>query len=146
MISLRPCTLVDAPAMAALEAKATDFPWSMRLYQDSLAGTHQGYALESNDHLLGHAVIMTVLDEAEILNIVIDPQHQNQGLGTQLLQHVLQQLASNGCQRVFLEVRESNLAARTLYKKQGFSDSGLRKNYYPTASGREHAILMEVTL
>lgn len=146
MISLRDCTPADTVAMAALEARATDYPWSPRQYLDSLAGDHHGLALEETNTLLGHVMFMTVLDEAEILNIVIEPSRQGQGLGRKLLEYVLQSLKQKGIHRVFLEVRESNLPARTLYQHCGFTESGLRKNYYPGNNGREHAILMEVAL
>lgn len=132
--------------MAALEANAVAFPWSLGQYLDSLTGSHQAYALEQAGDMTGLVVVMTVLDQAEILNLVIEHAHQGQGLGRELLRRVLQQLKQQGCLRVYLEVRETNRAARSLYHHMGFIETGLRKDYYPSATGREHAILMEIAL
>jgi ribosomal-protein-alanine N-acetyltransferase len=146
VISLRPCAPGDARALADIEAQSTQYPWSEQQYRTSLTGTHAGFAIERDQILLGHCIVMMVLDEAEILNIVISHAHQGTGLGSRLLGHVLQQLASQGVVRVFLEVRESNTVAQALYHRHGFVTTGLRKNYYPSMDGREHAILMEARL
>lgn len=143
MNSLFPLECPDAQALAALESAAAPHAWSAGQYRDSIAAGHRFWGLGSPEALRGFAVVMPVLDEAELLNIVIDAPHQGQGLGRQLLEAVLAQLAQEGCQKLMLEVRESNLPARRLYQRCGFAESGLRKNYYPAADGREHAVLME---
>lgn len=146
MITFRPATSADMPDLAALEAAATTHGWSERQYRDSLAAGHAFLLLEIDGQLCGHAVTMAVLDEAELLTIVIAAQKQGQGLGQALLGRLLDQLRRQGCARLFLEVRESNRPARALYAKSGFTETGLRKHYYPTATGREHAVLMEIGL
>lgn len=146
MIRVRPCTQEDAAHMAALETRAVGFPWSEAQYAEGLAAGNLGLILESDQRMVGHMICMTVLDEAEVLNIVIDRAEQGQGLGTRLLGHGLEQLRQRGIRRVFLEVRESNASARALYLRSGFTESGLRKNYYRSDAGREHAILMEALL
>lgn len=146
MMTFRPATAADLPGLAALEAAATAHGWSERQYHDSLAAGHAFLLLEIDGQLSGHAVTMAVLDEAELLNIVVAAQKQGQGLGQALLGALLQQLREQGCTRLFLEVRESNRPARALYAKSGFAETGLRKHYYPTATGREHAVLMELGL
>ncbi|MBI3145435.1 MAG: ribosomal protein S18-alanine N-acetyltransferase [Pseudogulbenkiania sp.] len=146
MITFRPATAADMPGLAALEAAATAHGWSERQYRDSLAAGHAFLLLEIDGQLCGHAVAMAVLDEAELLTIVIAAEKQGQGLGRTLLGRLLEQLRQLGCTRLFLEVRESNRPARALYANSGFSETGLRKHYYPTAAGREHAVLMEIEL
>ncbi len=94
----------------------------------------------------GFAVLQTALDEATLLNIVVKPAAQGMGLGSKLLE-ALVQLASDGCvNRLLLEVRRSNSRAIALYRKYGFLDDGIRKHYYPTATGREDALLMSLEL
>ena len=132
--------------MATLEARVAGWPWSVGQYLDSLCGDHRAIVIEDNGQPVGQIMLMQVLDEAEILNIAIDLPWQGQGLGRQLLAHALATLTAEGMHRVFLEVRESNRAARALYARCGFRDCGLRKNYYPAADGREHAVLMEAAL
>jgi ribosomal-protein-alanine N-acetyltransferase len=146
MITFRPGTADEAERMAALEARVAGWPWSVGQYRDSLRSDHRAIVIEDNGQPVGQILLMQVLDEAEILNIAIDLPWQGRGLGRQLLEHALAGLTAEGMRRVFLEVRENNLAARALYTRCGFRDCGLRKNYYPAAGGREHAVLMEAAL
>ncbi|TDR71067.1 ribosomal protein S18-alanine N-acetyltransferase [Paludibacterium purpuratum] len=146
MIAFRAGKPGDVEEMAALEARATAHPWRIGQYRDSLLAGHLCLVMTQDDTVCGQAFAMLVLNEAEILNIAIDPTHQGQGWGRQLLDELLTQLRQFGAHRVFLEVRESNRAARSLYQHRGFVETGLRKHYYPTATGREHAILMEIQL
>jgi ribosomal-protein-alanine N-acetyltransferase len=146
MIVFRPCRPDDARQLAELEARSVSHGWTEGQYRDSLEGEHPGLAMEEAGQLLGMAFTMIMQDEAEILNIVIDRARQGQHLGSHLLAEQLQRLRSGGIQRVFLEVRESNAVARALYRKAGFVETGLRKNYYRCDTGREHAILMELAL
>ncbi|WP_233578604.1 ribosomal protein S18-alanine N-acetyltransferase [Aquitalea sp. FJL05] len=135
----------SAHSLATLEAAATPHGWSEGNYQDSINAGHPFYCLGQQE--IGFAVVMPVLDEAELLNIVIAAPQQGRGLGRQLLAGLMQDLQQQGCQRLFLEVRASNTPARALYQRCGFRESGLRKNYYPGHDGqREHAILMEASL
>lgn len=146
MMTFRPATAADLPELAAMEAAATAHGWNERQFRGSLDAGHAFLLLEVDGELCGHAVSMTMLDEAELLTIVIAPERQGQGLGQTLLGELLNQLRQQGCSRLFLEVRESNRPARALYTKSGFVETGLRKNYYPTTTGREHAVLMELGL
>lgn len=144
--SLRPAAAEDAEAMAALEAAAVRHPWSAAQYRESLAAGHLALLLEQDERLAGFVVALAVLDQAEILNIAVAVDRQRQGHGARLLQEMLARLAAGGARRVFLEVRQGNLAAQALYRKHGFAACGLRKDYYRSDNGREHAILMEAPL
>lgn len=99
-----------------------------------------------NQQILGYAFVMTVLDEATLLNITIDPDEQGHGYGRQLLQYLKAILKDKGIYSLFLEVRMSNAPARRLYESEGFHEIDVRKNYYPTAKGREDAIIMACSL
>jgi len=135
----------SAQALAEREATATPYGWSTRNYQDSIDAAHIFYRLEQG--CSGTAVVMPLLDEAELLNIFITAEQQGQGLGQALLSGLMADLKQHGYQRLFLEVRASNAPAIRLYQRSGFQASGLRKNYYPSGTGeREHAILMEAIL
>ena len=80
-----------------------------------------------------------------MLNICISPEYQGRRLGSQLLTHLLNQLADD-IEVVYLEVRVSNFRAIHLYHNKGFREVGQRRDYYPTEFGREDAILMNLTL
>ena len=145
MSSVRRYHPSSACDLATMEAAATQHGWSAGNYQDSISAGHAFYCLGQQE--TGFAVVMPILDEAELLNIVIAAPQQGRGLGRRLLTGLMQDLKQQGCQRLFLEVRASNTPARALYQRCGFRESGLRKNYYPGLDGqREHAILMEAAL
>jgi ribosomal-protein-alanine N-acetyltransferase len=80
------------------------------------------------------------------MNIAIAPTHQGRGLGSRLLSSCLSALRDSGARRCLLEVRVSNGAAIALYSRHGFVDDGLRRNYYASATGSEHALLMSCDL
>lgn len=146
MKCIRAATPADMAQLARLETAASPHPWSERDYQDSLQAGHQFALCCKQDEILAWAVSMTILDEVHLLNIATSLPHQGQGHARQLLQAVMDGARAQGAHRMLLEVRESNHGARQLYLKTGFSQNGLRKHYYPSENGREHAILMEAIL
>ena len=85
-----------------------------------------------------------VAELAEVIDLRVLASERRQGLGRQLLWASLTALGDVAA--VELEVRSSNVAARTLYESLGFSETGSRPNYYATADGREDAILMTFAL
>jgi len=80
--------------------------------------------------ILGFAAFQRLIDEAELLNMAVDPQHQQQGVGKALLEEARKRLLKAGTKRVFLEVRQSNTSALGLYYDVGFGLHSLRKDYY----------------
>lgn len=78
----------------------------------------------------GFLVAHLIGAECELENVVVNPTMQRRGLGKTLLEALLKRLQQVGCEAVFLEVRESNCAARGLYEKCGFREIGRRVKYY----------------
>ncbi len=142
----QPLALADAAAMAALETVAVPWPWSPGQYADSLAAGHFGWCRREQGALLGFILFMQVLDEATLLNLVVNPARQRAGLGRGLLRYGLEALRAHAVSQCLLEVRVSNSAAIALYRQLGFQDIGLRKGYYPAGSGREDALVMRRSL
>lgn len=146
-MTIRTASAPNPEELVQLETSATAYGWTRQHYQDSITAGHQFFVAQHQNALVGFAVVMTVLDEAELLNIVIHQAHQGQGWGKRLLCHAIATLQHQNMHKLLLEVRESNQPARMLYQHNGFVETGLRKNYYPTADqGREHAVLMERVL
>jgi ribosomal-protein-alanine N-acetyltransferase len=138
---LRPMQLSDLDAVFQIEQQVQSHPWSKAQLADSCIH-HQCTVLEQQQQVLGFCIMQPVLDEANLLLMAIAPDFQGQGLGFQLLQKAIASLGTQ-CTQIFLEVRESNVAAIHLYQKIGFHQIDLRKHYYPLAQGkREHAIIM----
>jgi [ribosomal protein S18]-alanine N-acetyltransferase len=94
------------------------------------------------EKLCACAIASAASPEWELENIIVDPAMRRSGLGSQLLTALLAEARAQGCQRMLLEVRESNLAARKLYRKHGFQESGRRSAYYGNPT--EDAILMQL--
>ena len=80
------------------------------------------------------------------MDICVAPAYQGQGIAKQLLNAFIEHGEQYQAENLFLEVRESNKPAIGLYESAGFSSMSVRKNYYPTATGNEDAILMGLTL
>ncbi len=145
----RPGKVADAPALAAIEQRVSPSPWSEQQFFSACAGEHSRervLVVDNSRQIQGFVIYSEVLDEASIHNIAVDPGSQGNGLGELLLSTVLARLRDCGTHRCLLEMRVSNEAAHGLYRKLGFQADGLRKDYYPTASGREDAVLMSLVL
>ena len=88
------------------------------------------------------AFYMGIFANAELRTFAVVPPFQGKGYGRVLLTELCSRLASCGIENLFLEVRPSNPAALSLYRKLGFEEISRRKDYYPTHGGREDAIVM----
>lgn len=139
---IRSAILSDLPEIIRIESLAHTYPWPDNTLHwaitQPLAFAH---ILEIEGQLAGYALFEQVLDEATLLNITIHPDHQLKGLGRELLLACLDRLNPN-ILRIFLEVRASNQAARKLYARCDFVETGIRKAYYPADQQREDAIVM----
>ena len=144
-IRIRRGTPDDVHTFAHIGQSAAINPWTLsQIVGSSLQEHEHSLVLEqtTTGDLLGFAIYQQVLDEATLLNIALRPACQRRGLGCMLLHAVLQALEDAALRRCLLEVRESNELAIALYHKLGFVDDGRRSDYYPTANGREDALLM----
>ena len=134
----------DLEAVAALARRADPFGWTMRNLQDAMASGYTMTVLEAEGRIVGYFVVMIVVDEAELLEIAVDSDVQGRGYGKTLLKAAAAAARAQACRCMHLEVRASNARARKMYVSAGFCETGLRKNYYPTENGREHALLMRL--
>ena len=84
--------------------------------------------------------------EAHLLNVCIRRDTQGRGYGRVLVGHMIKRARILGAQMMFLEVRPSNLTAINLYESLGFGQIGVRRDYYPSALGREDALVFGLAL
>ena len=87
-------------------------------------------ALKEETEVIGYIGMKVVLDEADITNVAVLPAYRKKGIARKLLQQLLDEARQQGIYSIYLEVRDSNAAAITLYKHAGFKEVGKRKNYY----------------
>ena len=143
----REMTQADIEAVQAIEQAVQPFPWSLANFSDAL---NSGYLcrVEESDRkeIHGYAILMPIAGEAELLTIGIAAQQQRKGLGRKMLEEMLGLAQRRNLVRVFLEVRQSNVAALALYRSAGFSETGLRRAYYRNALGCEDAVTMALEL
>ncbi len=139
---LRDMTVSDIDTVLSIEQQVHAHPWTRGNFSDALASGYVCKVAELDGVTLGYAVLMPSVDDAELLDIGIAAQHQRRGWGRKLLEAMLALAKDLGRQRVVLEVRASNMAARNLYRGVGFTEIGLRRGYYEAQNAREDAILM----
>lgn len=136
----------DLDSVAALEASLQAFPWSRGNFADSLTAGHSVWVCRLGGDLIGFSVVMSVIDEAHLLNIGVCQRYQGQGYGARLLRHAMECARLGGANKLFLEVRPSNERAVDLYHHFGFRQIGLRKGYYPAVIGREDGLVFDKEL
>lgn len=139
-------TPTDVSQMARIEASAHSHPMSENNLADCFGHLYRVIGLMQRDELLGFAIVQQIVDEATLLDICLPPEQQGRGYGHLLLTAVVDCAKAAKAVVLMLEVRESNLAARALYQKRGFVETGRRKGYYPLEEGKEDAILMDLAL
>lgn len=142
----RPMQMADLDVIMNIEPEIYTHPWSRGNFSDSLNAGYSCWVYEENAIVFGYAVMMLVMEEAHLLNFSIAKPYQGQGLGRELLVHMMGLARKHGAQTIFLEVRSSNDAAIGLYESIGFNEMAVRRNYYPAKNGREDAILMGMAL
>ena len=146
ILSIRPATVADLPAMMVLEKNAaTAAHWSVERYEDLLSSSEPNrvaLVLSEENGVQGFVIARVVRDEWEIENIAVAGVARRRGLGSRLLSELLGMARARGAKAVFLEVRESNRAARALYEKWMFVEHGRRRRYYQDPD--EDAILYRI--
>jgi ribosomal-protein-alanine N-acetyltransferase len=139
-------TAADVPAVAALEASSFSTPWHpdtfLRLLERPGA---ELWVTEEDDDVVAYAVLWCILDEGELANIAVPPEARGRGVGGGMLDHLLEVARDRGVRRLFLEVRESNAAARGLYETRGFREVGRRRAYYEKPREDARVLALDLT-
>lgn len=144
---LRRATPADLPEVAALERACYGDPWPASAFASLPHNAQVFFAVAGDDvrgRLAGYVVAWYVMDEGELANLAVAPSHRKRGVGRALLDAMLADAAARSTSQVFLEVRESNAAARQLYATREFEEVGRRKRYY--RSPTEDALILRRTL
>ena len=163
--ALRPMDESVLALVAAVEQTAHPHPWNERHFRDSIASGYWAQMLVTEPQpddppawadaprlpdgclLLGYLVAMPGVGETHLLDITTVPLHQRQGCARLLLGALTAWSRLQQAEWLWLEVRASNQAARTLYESLGFQQVGRRRDYYPDQGARrEDAIVMSLAL
>ena len=143
VLILRNADTCDINTLADAEQLIFGEGWNSAMFNDELT-TEGGYVIiaENNNILCGYASVRIIADFAELLKIAVLPQYRRSGIAQKLFDNAVEFCSKSGIPSLLLEVREDNTPARTFYEKNGFTQTGLRKNYYGNCS----AVLMEKAL
>lgn len=138
----------DLPAVRTIEALSFSNPWSDSTFLGEIQNTPVSFPLvvvrKPSDKVIGYIIYWHIREDVQVNNIAVHPDFRGKGIGEALMRHVIEKVRRNGATFMTLEVRLSNAAAVTLYKKLGFDILGTRKNYYTNPD--EDAYLMGLVL
>jgi len=143
---MRAMTPEDMETVLGIELAVQAYPWTRGNFMDALNYGYMCCVDEDNGAIRGYAILMPAVDEAELLNISVAAAWQRKGLGKMIISEMLQRARAKNMKRMFLEVRPSNVAAISLYKRSGFDLVGVRRGYYQNANGIEDALVMSCDL
>lgn len=131
----------DAAVVAAIEKEVFSLPWSEQSFRDAALKEANIYLVaELDGEVAGYAGAWGVFGEADITNVCVAPKYRKMGIADKLLNELLDIGRENNIDVFFLEVRESNQPAISLYEKNGFRKISIRKNFYERPV--ENAIVM----
>jgi ribosomal-protein-alanine N-acetyltransferase len=145
----RQMSIEDVVEIHAIETDIFPFPWSEASFVNFVS---QGYNCQvmcegANGRIAGYFILMTSVDEAHLLIIGLKANLQGMGYGRVLLDRIIQTAREHGMVSILLEVRPSNIGPLRMYRKYGFKEIGIRKNYYLDVDNtREDAIVMRMML
>lgn len=142
-VSIEPMRRTDVTTVSSIERRCYATPWHENAYYTELSNRSACYLVARLDgQVVGYGGMWVIMDEAHITTLAVDPPYQGQKIGERLLHAMLEEAIFHGATRATLEVREHNHVAQNLYRKYGFREAAIRKNYY-TDNG-ENAIVMWV--
>jgi ribosomal-protein-alanine N-acetyltransferase len=119
-------------------------PWFADYSRLALLGNLSVRVAEEEGIICGLVIFRTMVDEAEILNLAVASTRRRRGIGSRLMEDALAACKTAGVKRIFLEVRESNDAARKFYLRMGFTEVGRRRKYY--SESMEDALVLARTV
>lgn len=140
-VSIEPMRRADLETVARIDRRCFPTPWLSSAYLTELSNRSACYLVARiGPEVVGYGGQWVIMDEAHITTLAVDPAQQRRKIGERLLLALLEEAILQGASHVTLEVRENNRAAQSLYRKYGFREAAIRKNYY-TDNG-ENAVVM----
>jgi len=136
----------DIDQVLEVEHASFTTPWSREAFFNEIHNNKFAVyiVLEEDDKIIGYCGTWIVIDEAHVTNIAILPEYRGKKLGEALLTKLISTAREMGAKSMTLEVRVTNHVAQSLYRKFGFHNGGIRKNYY--SDNQEDALIMWVNL
>lgn len=146
---LAPMTRAHLEEVARIEVLSHSNPWPRDAFSSELQASHVSrprvaLTRERGSIVAGYCIGWLVVDQLQIQNVTVHPDHRRRGLAAHLIEDALCYAIECGAESAFLEVRPSNLPARRLYEQLGFRKAGERKGYY--SRPEEDAVVLQKSL
>jgi len=137
-------TINDLEEVIQLDHASFSLPWPESSFRFEIEENEcsRCWVALLDQKIVGIMVAWLIVDEIHIATFAVDPAYRRQGIAQKLLAHTLINGLKSGGEKGFLEVREGNLPARSLYEKFGFENIGIRKKYYK--DNGENAVMMNL--
>jgi ribosomal-protein-alanine N-acetyltransferase len=146
-VAWRPLQETDMAQVLDIEKQAYSHPWTRGNFTDALRSAYPAQMLCAGPNVLGYLVAMKGVDEVHLLNLTVAPDFQRQGWARLMMEGLVLWSRGQGARQLWLEVRVSNERALEVYRRFGFVQMGVRKQYYPLAPNRrEDAVVMSLKL
>ena len=148
MLTFHEITVPDIEHLLPIEDACHSHPWSKKTFSSCIGERYFGQWIAVEGKSIGFYIGQYVAGEATLMDICIIPDQQGNGLGKKLLLDFFEQAKKLTSTTIWLEVRAKNISAQMLYINQGFTETGRRTGYYPSATGfgYEDAIVMKKSL
>lgn len=144
-MKLVPMDLIHVQAVSHLEEICFHDPWSVNAISGEVSNPLSLWIVAlDGERVVGYIGSQSVIDQADMMNIAVDPDYRRRGIAELLVGALESKLKERGIKSLFLEVRVSNEPARTLYEKIGFTKVGCRPGYY--SKPKEDALIMRKEL
>ena len=139
-------TNADIAEVHALESKSYSFPWSQLIFSDCINSQYECWMMRKSDKVIAYAIMAIGIGDSHLLNLCVDVDFRRQGHAYYMVRFLSDISIVRNAKRMLLEVRASNYQAFNLYRKLGFQQIGLRRNYYPAENDREDARVLAKSL
>ena len=137
----------DIRSLANIESACFSSPWKESSFRDSLKNSNtvwRFFLIKDGDLPVGYGGLYSVIDEAFVTNIAVMPDFRRKGVASVILKNIISYCRKSNIKKIMLEVRVSNNAAVSLYRKFGFAVDGVSKNHYSAPA--EDAFLMSLAI
>ena len=138
---IRPAQLRDVYSIQSIDRSVFPKSWTQQFTVEQITRRKGAHIVAERAHrVVGHGGVAFLADDAHVTSVAVDPQHHRLGIGTTLMQELIELSAARVSGSITLEVRVSNESAIALYEQLGFESAGVRPNYY--ADTKEDAVIM----
>jgi ribosomal-protein-alanine N-acetyltransferase len=141
-LAIRPMVLADVPIVLRIEALSFTTAWPQNAFLSEINDNRLAhyYVGVRDGQVIAYGGIWVILEDSHITTIAVHPDLRGKRYGEELLQYLIRQACDRDASWMTLEVRESNRAAQSLYRKYGFTIVSTRRGYY--SDNNENAYVM----